>query len=44
MVMISGVRVKLTDLCNIALASGRQSYHDDTYFCILDLDANSVNF
>lgn len=34
----------LTYLCNIAFASGRQSHHDDTYFCILDLDADTVSF
>lgn len=34
----------LTNLCNVAFASGRQADHDDTYFCILDLDADTVSF
>ncbi len=36
-------RFRLTNLCDITLASGRQSHHDDTYSRVLNLDADSVS-
>lgn len=41
--LIAFLELKLTFLGDVALASGRQPHHDDTYLRILGLDADAVS-
>lgn len=34
--------LKLTNLCNIAFAPSWESNHDHTYFCVFNLDPNTI--
>lgn len=41
--LISFVQLKLTFLGDVALASGRQPHHDDTYLRVLGLHADAIS-